>query len=194
VHEASANAGHPVEIEAKLRVSDRPALERALAALGAAPGPTEHETNTLFDDASGTLTSRREALRVRETEGRGLLTYKGKARVERGVKTRVELESAVASASSVAAILGALGFSPRFFYEKRRTLWRFPDPARPLVAVDETPLGLFAEIEGSEDAVRTLAKELGIREDELLHDSYAALYLAAREKDPSLPPEMRFRA
>ncbi len=40
--------------------------------------------------------------------------------------------------------------------EKRRTPWRFADAAGPLVVVDETPLGLFAEIEGEADAVRAL--------------------------------------
>jgi adenylate cyclase class 2 len=184
----------PLEIEAKLRVRDRAALEAALFALGAAPGPTEHETNTLFDDAKGNLVRRGEALRVRETGGRGLLTLKGKANVSRGVKSRVELESDVASPAAVRAILSALRFEASFFYEKRRTVWRFTDPARPVVTVDETPIGLFAEIEGTEDAVRALAAELGIPEDELLHESYVALYRKEREKDPSLPPDMRFRA
>jgi len=181
-----------VEIETKLVVKDRAALERALAGLGALPGPTEHETNTLFDDERLKLQRAGQALRVRETEGRGLLTFKGKASVERGVKSRVELESGVSSAQAVAEVLGALGLVPRFFYEKRRTVWRFADPARPVVVVDETPIGLFAEIEGSEEAVRVLAKELGVPEADLLHESYVALYRKAREKDPSLPPDMRF--
>jgi adenylate cyclase, class 2 len=182
----------PLEIEAKLRVKDRGALEARLVELGAEAGPTEHETNELFDDEAATLRSRGGALRVRETDGRGLLTLKGRASVDRGVKSRVELESAVGAPDAVRAILSALGFTPRFFYEKRRTVWRFADPERPLVAVDETPIGLFAEIEGSESAVRALAAELGVAEEELLSESYVALYRAAREADPRLPADMRF--
>jgi adenylate cyclase class 2 len=190
---ASSSEAAPLEIEAKVRVRDRGAFERSLSALGARPGPTEHETNTLFDDEEGSLVARGEALRVRETEGRGLLTMKGKATVERGVKSRVELETSVGSAGAMTDVLLALGYRPRFFYEKRRTLWRFADPSRPLVAVDETPIGLFAEIEGTDAGVRALASELGVAESELLHDSYVALYGAERRKDPSLPPDMRFR-
>jgi adenylate cyclase class 2 len=181
-----------LEIEAKLRVKDRAALEAALERLGAVRGPAEHEANTLFDDEARSLARGGEALRVRDTEGRGLLTFKGKASVERGVKARKEVESEVGSPAVVAEILGALGLAPRFFYEKRRTVWRFADPARPLVVVDETPIGLFAEIEGTDASVRALAKELGVAEAELLHDSYVALYRKAREEDPTLPPDMRF--
>jgi adenylate cyclase class 2 len=182
----------PLEIEAKLRVKDRAALEAALERLGAVKGPTEHETNTLFDDGELRLARSGRALRVRDTEGRGLLTFKGQAKVDRGVKARTELETAVGSAAAAAEVLRALGFSPRFFYEKRRTVWRFADAARPLVVVDETPIGLFAEIEGTDESVRTLARELGVQDSELLHDSYVALYRKAREKDPALPPDMRF--
>jgi adenylate cyclase, class 2 len=182
----------PLEIEAKLRVGDRADFERRLLALGARKGPTEHETNDLLDDPRSSLRSRGSALRVRSTEGRGLLTLKGRATFDAGVKSRVELETGVDSPDAAKEILGALGFRPRFRYEKRRTIFRFDDPARPLVVVDETPIGLFAEIEGTEAAVRGLARELGVPDGELLAESYAALYRAAREKDPSLPPDMTF--
>lgn len=182
----------PLEIEAKLRVADRAAFEARLTALGAAPGPTELETNELLDDEGRTLLTSGQVLRVRSTAGRGLLTLKGRATLRAGVKSRPELESDVGSADTLLEVFGALGFTPRFHYEKRRTVWRFPEPARPLVVVDETPIGLFAEIEGSEDSVRALARELGIDEKELLAESYVALYLAARERDPLLPPDMRF--
>jgi adenylate cyclase class 2 len=182
----------PLEIEAKVRLVNRPAFEARLAALGAKPGPSELETNALLDDRNGTLQARGEVLRLRSTEGRGLLTLKGRARLENGVKSRVELESDVASPDVLLKVFHELGFLPRFHYEKRRTVWRFEDAARPLVVVDETPIGLFAEIEGDEPAVRALAKELGLPESEFLPQSYVSLYRAAREKDPSLPPDMRF--
>jgi adenylate cyclase class 2 len=108
------------------------------------------------------------------------------------VRSRVELETEVGDARMIAAFLAELGLEPVFRYEKRRTPWRFADPARPLVVMDETPIGLFAEIEGDEGAIRTLAAELGIGEEEFLPDSYAALYFAARLRDPSLPYDMVF--
>jgi adenylate cyclase, class 2 len=182
----------PREIETKFRVAERSALEARLRSLGAAGTPPEAETNVLFDDAARSLRATGCALRVRTVAGRGLLTFKGPAEVAAGVKSRVELESAVGDPGSVAALLEALGYRAWFRYEKRRAAWTFRDPSRPLVVVDETPLGTFAEIEGPDEAVRALAKELGVGEADFIAESYIALWLAAREKDVSLPADMVF--
>jgi adenylate cyclase, class 2 len=187
-------AKRPLETEVKFRVNDRAELEARLRDLGAAAGATEHETNILLDDGAGSLQSAGRALRVRESGERGLVTLKGKASFERGLKSRLELESEVASAAALLELFAELGYTPRFRYEKRRTTWLFADRSRPVVVVDETPIGLFAEIEGEPDAVRALARELEVREEELLSRSYVALYREAREKDPSLPADMLFPA
>jgi adenylate cyclase, class 2 len=182
----------PREIETKFRVADRESLEGRLEALGARPGPLDDEKNVLYDDAAGRLRSEGCALRVRTVDDRGLLTFKGPPQVSGGIKSRIEWESEVESPRAVDAILQALGFAPSFRYEKRRTPWTFADPSRPVVVVDETPLGLYAEIEGTDSAVRALAAELGVAEADFIAESYIALWLAAREKDPSLPEDMVF--
>ncbi|MBK8594296.1 MAG: CYTH domain-containing protein [Holophagales bacterium] len=132
----------------KFRVEGRELLEERLRALGATHGEVENEVNLLLDDDETSLRLGGRALRVRTVDGVGLLTFKGPASFEGGVKSRLELESCVDDPGAVLALLEALGYRPRFRYEKRRTTWRFEDPSRPLVVVDETPLGLFAEIEG----------------------------------------------
>jgi adenylate cyclase class 2 len=182
----------PREIETKFRVVDRRTLEERLNVLAAHPGPMEDETNVLYDDAAGRLRAEGCALRLRTVDDRSLLTFKGPPEVFAGIKSRLEWESKVESPRAVGAILAALGFSPSFRYEKRRATWRFADPARPLVVVDETPLGTFAEIEGPDAAVRSLARELGVAEADFIAESYVALWLAARERDPSLPEDMVF--
>lgn len=185
--------GLPRETEVKFRVADRDALERRLRRLGAVPGASALERDVLLDDRNESLRRRGAAVRIRETAGTAFLTFKGPKEVRAGVRSRVELETEVGDARTVAAFLAELGLQPVFRYEKRRTPWRFGDPARPLVVVDETPIGLFAEIEGDEEAIRGLASELGVGESEFLPDSYAALYFAARAEDPSLPGDMVFR-
>ena len=182
----------PLEIEAKFRVEGREALEERLRALGATHGEREDEVNLLLDDDDMSLRVGGRALRVRTVDGLGLLTFKGPASFEGGVKSRLEVESGVDDPGAVLAILDALGYRPRFRYEKRRTTWRFDDPARPLVVLDETPLGLFAEIEGEADTVRALAGELGVPESTFLCASYWGLWQAAREADPALPHDMLF--
>ena len=182
----------PQEIETKFRLSDRVEFERRLANLGAAAGPAEFESNVLLDDAAGSLRTNGQALRLRESGGTSVVTFKGKATLDRGLKSRVEIESGVTNAKSLGDIFTALGFAPVFRYEKHRTTWRFPDPELPLVVVDETPLGLFAEIEGAEPAVRALAERLGVSQREMLVQSYPMLYQEARKENPELPKDMIF--
>ncbi len=183
----------PRETEVKFRVADRDALERRLRQLGAVSGPSALERDVLLDDPEGSLRRRGSAVRIRETAGIALLTFKGPKEIRAGVRSRVELETEVGNAGMIAAFLAELGLLPVFRYEKRRTPWRFGDPARPLAVIDETPIGLFAEIEGDEAAIRELASELGVGESEFLPESYAALYHAARGLNPSLPRDMVFR-
>lgn len=182
----------PREIETKFRVRDRGALEERLEGLGARPAPREDETNVLYDEPGGRLRAEGCALRLRTVNERGLLTFKGPPKIFEGIKSRLEWESEVESPRAVAAILESLGYRSSFRYDKLRTTWNFADPARPVVVVDEIPLGLFAEIEGPDAAVRALAKELGVAETEFIAESYVALWLAARERDPSLPENMVF--
>lgn len=177
----------------KFRVSDRAALEARLAALGARGGAAQHESNVLWDDAARSLKESGLVLRLRVVEGRGLLTMKGRATLAGGVKSRMELETGVESPEVLERILAALGYEPAFRYEKRRVSWRFAQPGRPEVVVDETPLGLFAEIEGDEPAIRALAEELGVPPSEFLSDSYVGLWRKARAADPWLPADMVFR-
>jgi len=184
--------GGPREIEVKFRLDGRAAFEERLAAAGARREGSENETNVLFDDDAGSLRAAGCALRLRTTERGALLTYKGKASFSGGVKSRLELESGVGKPDAIAALLAQMGFAPRFTYEKRRTTWRFPDAARPLVVVDETPLGLFAEIEGTDASVRALAAEFGVPVSAFLRESYAGLWMKARAADPTLPENMIF--
>lgn len=186
--------GGPREIEVKFRLDGRAAFEERLAAMGARREGTESETNVLFDDEAGSLKAAGSALRLRTTEKGARLTFKGKASFSGGVKSRLELESGVERPDRIAALLAALGYAPRFTYEKRRTTWRFPDPVRPLVVVDETPLGLFAEIEGTDAAVRALASEFGVAGSAFIPESYVGLWMKARAADPTLPENMLFRA
>jgi uncharacterized protein YjbK len=77
----------PVEREVKLRIRDRAGFERLLAAV--APLRTLHQVNRYFDTPSRSLAAEGAAVRVREEEGRVVLTVKSGARRGPG---RVEVE------------------------------------------------------------------------------------------------------
>jgi adenylate cyclase, class 2 len=163
------------EVEIKLRASSP---EEAAARLHAAGfvliRPRLFETNLLLDAGAGVLRSRGEALRVRECGGETILTYKGPSTVERH-KSREEIETHADSAAALLSILSRLGFEPTYRYEKFRT--EFARPGEPGIAtVDETPIGVFMELEGDPDWIDRAADILGFSKTDFIIDSYAALF------------------
>jgi adenylate cyclase class 2 len=178
------------EVEVKLPCGDLDAVRRTLEERGATLLSARHdEANELYDDASRRLSGRGAALRVRRAHGRTILTYKGPARFSGGVKIREERETDVSDAAALEAILAGLGFTRGFRYEKRREEWRFEGCD---VALDETPIGRFVEVEGAPTAIRRAVVGLGLDFTEAIPYSYARLYLERRRDDPSLPEDMVF--
>jgi adenylate cyclase class 2 len=170
-------AGDGVEIEVKLRVASPEAARQALVRAGAVLSrPRAFEDNVLYDDAQGSLRGAGGALRLRETEGECLITFKGPKRVVEGVKAREEHETKVASAAEMRAILAAAGYRAVFRYQKFRETWSFRGA---LVLVDETPIGAFLEIEGPLAAIHEAAAALGYTTNDYVSASYASLFLAA---------------
>ena len=56
------------------------------------------------------------------------------------------------------------------------------------MAIDETPVGVFVEIEGSEPGIATMAKALGRSPDDYVVDSYRALFLQHGSERADRPP------
>jgi adenylate cyclase class 2 len=185
------SADRPVEeVEVKLPCGDLDAVRRSLTAQGATRlAPLHEEVNDLYDDSERRLSSKGSALRLRQAAGRVLLTYKGPARFVSGVKVREERETEVSDPEAARSILTALGFAPTFRYEKRREEWLFEKCA---VALDETPIGRFVEVEGEPTAIRRAVAALKLDFSEAIPYSYARLYLDRRNQDPALPPDMVF--
>ena len=165
------------ETEVKLEVHDLDAVRDSLRRIGAElVGPRELEDNVLLDDAAGRLTSGGEALRVRAVGGRGVFTYKGpKLASGAGIKTRRELEVSVDDPARLREILDALGYEVRFRYQKYRETWRLGACE---IVVDETPIGCFVEIEGTEEAIHEVASALGFGRSAYIDLSYASLFFS----------------
>lgn len=92
------------------------------------------------------------------------------------LKVRQELETAAHSSATLLAILAALGYAPIFRHEKYREEYR-ADGA--VIAIDETPIGTFVEIEGEAAAIERLAARLGFAASDYITESYRALFVAA---------------
>ena len=180
------------ETEIKFRVSDSVALSSRLRELGFQQvTPRTHEMNTLFDLPGRPLRARGELLRLRKYGESWLLTHKGKADAKGPHKTRIETETRVEDGPKMEAILRALQFEPVFRYEKFRAEWK---DERGHVVLDETPIGNFAEIEGPAEWIDATARKLGIKPNQYITETYAALFFAWKEQVKSRASEMTFAA
>ena len=84
-----------------------------------------------------------------------------------------EIETAVADPRALLGILERAGFDVWFRYEKYREEFSAPDV---VIAIDETPLGVFVEIEGTETGVSTVADQLGRQPGDYILASYRSLF------------------
>jgi adenylate cyclase class 2 len=179
------------EVEIKFQIDDMERLTGALEQLGfRLVTPRTHEMNTLYDQPGAKLLRRGALLRLREYGPKWTLTYKDKATSGRH-KSRREIETQVAEGKAMAQILEALGFKPRFRYEKFRSEW---SDSTGHVVLDETPIGNFGEIEGPPEWIDATAQRLGILPRQYIKASYSELFLAWKRKTRSKAAEMTFRA
>jgi adenylate cyclase, class 2 len=167
----------PRETEIKLRVADAAGARAALKRIGAQLARERHfEDNLLFDDRLGSLREGGSVLRVRRTPRGGVLTFKGPREVQEGIKSREERETAVDRPDALESILVGLGYRSVFRYQKYRETWTHRGQE---IEVDETPIGVFLEIEGDADGIREVAAELGYSREDFVAESYVGLFLAS---------------
>jgi adenylate cyclase class 2 len=152
--------------------------------------PRTLQVDQVFDFPDRALRLSGRLLRLRSESGRGILTYKGPV-VSAGLhKSREELETSAEDGGRLAQILGRLGFVPSFRYEKYRTTFQTPGESG-LVTLDETPIGVFLELEGPGDWIDRTAQRLGFAPGDYVTASYAALYRDFLKSHQG-PPDMVF--
>jgi adenylate cyclase class 2 len=166
-----------LEREVKLLFPDADAARAAIRRTGAAPLRARRlQDDALFDTADEMLRRRGCALRVRREPAQSFLTFKGP--VQPGaVKIREEHETVVGDADALVRVLGGLGFRVWFRYQKYREEFSIPGA---VVAIDETPVGTFVEIEGAEEAIGPVVEALGRTADDFILDSYYRLFMKRR--------------
>jgi adenylate cyclase, class 2 len=189
------------ETEVKLRVVDLPRLLAKLKRIGAACNGRVFEQNTLFDTPEEDFRRRRRLLRLRtETPagssgipaGSRKAVLTSKAPVPNSgsrYKEKLERELSIRVPGKWPGVLRSLGFRPGFRYEKYRTTFRL----RGLQAeVDETPVGVFLELEGSPDAIDRVAGLLGFSARDYFRGTYWDLFQEDCRRRGETPKNMRF--
>ncbi len=169
-----------IEIELKMRLVDRPALEQRLGQLGASRRSSVLETNTYFDTPDLQLKTGDRGLRLRRTRcddgsNRSWLTYKG-PRAHGPFKSRQEEELHIDDADAAERMLLGLGYVAALTFEKKRDTWLLDDC---LVELDVLPLlGQFVEIEGpDEKAVAAVRSKLKLDDEPTETESYIGLLM-----------------
>jgi adenylate cyclase, class 2 len=180
-----------LEQEIKLPFESAEAARAAVLAIGATPVHGRRlQEDSLLDTTNDDLRRRRSALRVRQDGGRSLLTFKGP--VQPGtVKVREEIETVVGDGTVLMRILSELGFHVWFRYEKYREEFALDDC---IIAIDETPVGVFVEIEGGDRGIAAAAQALGRSPDDYVLESYRGLFLRHCQEMGVTPTDMLFEA
>lgn len=195
------------EVEVKIRIDDIEMVRARLSRAGAKMHRRVLEQNTLFetDGASLRRSGRLVRLRIetlvlddRKPTGnvRGILTSKAPvakrnaAAAPSRYKERFEREVIVLAPNDVRRQLLALGFRPRFRYEKYRTSYHLPGVH---IELDETPVGTYLELEGTPQAIESGARKLGFTPSDYSTDTYYGVYVADCKRRGVRPTNMLFR-
>ena len=183
-----------LEIEVKLKVGDLAhgpdrlaATQARLEEMGATiVQPREFEDNQAFDFPDRRIVRTGSLLRVRIMTRGTLLTFKGPvapalstapdASSGPAFKARHETELTIPPEETEAllAIIRGLGMEPVFQYQKYRTSYDWKGLH---ILLDETPIGIYLELEGDRALIEAGARELGYRSEDFITRSYRDLYL-----------------
>jgi adenylate cyclase class 2 len=169
----------PLEREIKLRYDSAEDARAAVLSTGATPLHGRRlQEDALLDTDDEQLRRRRCVLRVRTEGGKSRLTFKGP--VQPGaMKLREEFETVVGDGEVLVRVLNELGLHEWFRYEKYREEFCHEDV---IVAIDETPVGVFVEIEGAEAGITAMAQALGKSPSDYVVESYRGLFLTHRDQ------------
>jgi adenylate cyclase, class 2 len=181
--------------------------------------PRMHEINVIFDTPDGGLAKHGQLLRIRtelpapvkkgsksKVGGRTLLTFKSPPEAlaigdvapagERRHKVREEIETELTDGATMRRIFEGLGLRGWFRYEKYRTTYVLPGRHKwakgLLIEVDETPIGVFVELEGEAGAIDRAAREFGYSAKDYVLKNYLVLYMEECKRRGEQPKDMVF--
>ena len=100
-------------------------------------------------------------------------------------KHRVETETEVADGDALAEVFLSLGLVAAFRYEKWRTEWTDGEGH---CVVDETPIGNYAELEGSSEWIDRAAARLGVDPCQLHHPQLRPPLRPVAHRSTAAPP------
>lgn len=181
------------EVEVKVPCRENP-LDRFPELVREIVAARHFEDNWLLDFDDRRLARNDSILRLRFVGDRGWITFKRAVGDDSAYKVREEIEAETDHPRAMLALLRHLGLKPVFRYQKFRTSYRVSLPSGAVLDAmfDETPIGNFLEVEGTEAAIDELLAHLGIARHAVTTLSYPALYRARCRESGEPETEMVF--
>ncbi|MGC1424738.1 MAG: class IV adenylate cyclase [Terracidiphilus sp.] len=184
-----------IETEIKFRVASVGKLVMQLRGAGfRQQTPRTFESNVLYDTPDRKMRARTEILRIRNYAGKWMVTHKRLPDVGPGEdvhKHRVETETEVGDGEMLAQVFKSLGLVEAFRYEKWRSEWTDDEGH---CVIDETPIGDYAELEGSPAWIDRTAARIGVSRADYITLSYGRLFEQWREEHHSSANDLTFDA
>ncbi len=170
-----------IEKEVKLKIDSPKKFIPKIVSLGFFLYKKKHfEDNYLFDFENKKLLLNGCILRLRIQNGKGILTFKEPSYAPSLAKVRKEIETDVKDPFAIFQILENLGLKVIFRYQKFRRVYKKGDLH---LSVDETPIGNFLELEGSEEDIVREATNLGFSISDFIKESYMEIFLKEKTGD-----------
>jgi adenylate cyclase class 2 len=180
-----------IEREIKLCYDSPAAARQAVIEAGATPLRERRlQNDCLLDRKTEPLGDNHCTLRVRFDGDCSRVTFKG-APAPGSMKVREEIETTVGDGKLLLQLLERIGFRVWFRYQKYREEFRRGDL---VIAVDESPIGTFVELEGDEEDILAMATTLERPVSDFVLDSYRALFLKHRRAQGATATHMLFDA
>ncbi|BDQ36006.1 hypothetical protein SYK_03660 [Pseudodesulfovibrio nedwellii] len=179
-----------LECELKYLSVDLDAIRCRLQEAGGTHSGRYFESNLVFDYPDRSLKAKSVLLRLREKQGKAILTVKRPPEeyIPSVLKVSDEIETSVGDLNVMKTALETLGFKVFFSYEKVREKWHFMDC---IICLDQMPFGYFVEIEGTDVSVPACAQAIGLGGHVTTTETYHALNLSDR-RDRGLAPNENF--
>ena len=193
-----------VEREVKLLFPTAATARAAVLALGAAPAHARRlQDDSLYDTPDEMLRHKGYVVRLRTERWSGgpdttTLTVKGPVQAG-AMKVREEHETRVEKGEAVQQAFDVLGLRSWFRYQKYREEFSANGV---VIAIDETPVGIYIELEGDEQGIHALTAALGRSPADFIVDSYYRLFMKHRHEfglrgdhmvfGPTYPPSLGF--
>jgi len=162
-----------LEIEVKFYLADIQSLRSRIIDLGAESKGRVFETNIRFDDGDNNLLRKNCLLRLRR-DTKTTLTFKSEPGVKDDqFKIFKEHEVELDDFAAMKRILEYLGFHQAQIYEKWRETFLYNGT---ILCLDTMPFGVFLEIEGQKENIKSNASAIGLTWDQRITLNYLAIF------------------